>query len=127
LPTDSGFATIPLSNLTVRSFITNVADGATLPPGRTTIRGIAFDGGSGIRNVAFSSDESMAWRDAKLGRDLGRFSFRRWTSTFDAEPGRKYVLASRATSVSGEQQVDRWNPSGYARNAVETVTISVQG
>jgi hypothetical protein len=29
-------------------------------------------------------------------------------------------------SNAGEQQVNRWNPSGYARNAVETVTVAVK-
>jgi len=124
-PTDTGFATVPLSKLTIRSFITNVSDGAALTPGKTTIRGIAFDGGSGVRGVGFSSDGTATWRDATLGSDLGRFSFRRWTATFDAQPGREYLLASRATNADGEQQVDRWNPSGYARNAVETVRVAV--
>jgi len=124
-PTDSGFATVPLSNLTVRSFITNLAGGDSVPPGPTSFRGIAFDGGSGIRGVAVSSDGGTTWRDATLGPDLGRFSFRRWTATFEARPGQTYVLASRATSIAGEQQVDRWNPSGYARNAVETLTVTV--
>jgi len=124
-PTDSGFATVPLTNLTVRSFITNLTDGGSIGAGRTTIRGIAFDGGTGIRNVGVSTDGGTTWRDADLGRDLGKFSFRRWTATFDAEAGQRYVLASRAVSNAGEQQVNRWNPSGYARNPVETVTIGV--
>jgi hypothetical protein len=124
-PTDSGYATVPLSNLTVRSFITNVAGGAVLAPGTVAIRGIAFDGGNGIRSVEFSSDGGTAWSPATLGRDLGRFSFRRWTTTFRAAPGARYALASRATSTTGETQVERWNPSGYAHNAVETLAVSV--
>jgi sulfite dehydrogenase len=123
-PTDTGYATVPLSNLTVRSFITNVVDGDSVPPGTTTVRGIAFDGGSGIERIAFSTDGAQTWRDATLGPDLGRFSFRRWTATFEAQANSRYVLAARATSNAGEQQVERWNPGGYARNAVETVTIS---
>jgi DMSO/TMAO reductase YedYZ molybdopterin-dependent catalytic subunit len=125
-PTDTGFATVPLSHLTVRSFITNLTDGAAIGAGRTTIRGIAFDGGTGIRNVGVSTDGGTTWRDAELGPDLGKFSFRRWTATFDARPGQRYVLASRAVNNGGEQQVHRWNPSGYARNAVENVTVAVK-
>jgi sulfite dehydrogenase len=125
-PTDSGFATVPLTNLTVRSFITNLTDGGSIVAGRTTIRGIAFDGGTGIRSVGVSTDGGTTWRDAQLGRDLGKFSFRRWTATLDAQAGQNYVLASRAVSNAGEQQVNRWNPSGYARNAVETLTVAVK-
>jgi sulfite dehydrogenase len=62
---------------------------------------------------------------ADLGPDLGKFSFRRWSAKFDAQAGQRYVLASRAVSNAGEGQVQRWNPSGYARNAVENVSVSV--
>src|SRR4029077_1432013 len=47
-------ATIPINRFTVRSFITNVTDGAKLKPGSTTLKGIAFDGGKGIKEVAVS-------------------------------------------------------------------------
>jgi sulfite dehydrogenase (cytochrome) subunit A len=124
-PTDTGFATVPLTNLTVRSFITNLTDGAAFAAGPKTIRGIAFDGGTGIRSVEISTDGGTTWRAVALGPDLGKFSFRRWTATLEAQAGQRYVLASRAVSNAGEQQVQRWNPSGYARNAVETVTVSV--
>src|SRR5438067_1713190 len=45
-------ATIPINRFTVRSFITSLADGARLKPGSTTLKGIAFDGGKGIKEVA---------------------------------------------------------------------------
>jgi DMSO/TMAO reductase YedYZ molybdopterin-dependent catalytic subunit len=124
-PSDTGFATVPLTNLTVRSFITNFTDGAAIGAGRKTIRGIAFDGGTGIRSVEISSDGGTTWRPTDLGPDLGKFSFRRWTATFDAQAGQRYVLASRAVSNAGEGQVQRWNPSGYARNAVDNLSVSV--
>ena len=47
-------ATIPINRFDVRSFITSVADGAKLKPGGTTLKGIAFDGGKGIKEVAVS-------------------------------------------------------------------------
>jgi hypothetical protein len=46
-------ATRPIGRFNVRSFITSVSDGARLPAGReAVVRGIAFDGGQGIREVA---------------------------------------------------------------------------
>src|ERR1700746_2151923 len=45
-------APIPINRFTVRSFITNVTDGAKLKAGKTMLKGIAFDGGKGIREVA---------------------------------------------------------------------------
>jgi hypothetical protein len=59
-------ATIPINRFTIRSFITSVADGAKLKAGRTTLRGIAFDGGKGIKEVAVSTDGGKTWTNAKL-------------------------------------------------------------
>src|ERR1700738_3279856 len=70
--------TIPINRFTVRSFITNVTDGAKLKPGGIALKGIAFDGGKGIKEVAVSIDGGNSWTPAKLGKDLGKYSFREW-------------------------------------------------
>src|SRR5882724_4395328 len=64
-PGETVKVTVPISRFNVRSFITSLADGAKIPAGRETIvRGIAFDGGDGIREVAFSADDGQSWRAA---------------------------------------------------------------
>jgi sulfite dehydrogenase (cytochrome) subunit A len=123
-PTDSGYATVPIARLTVRSFITNLADGSTVRSGRARVRGIAFDGGSGIRSVELSTDGAKTWSGARLLPAPSPYSFRRWEADFAAAAGTTYTLASRATSNAGEVQIERWNPSGYERNAVETLTVT---
>lgn len=119
-------ATIPINRFTVRSFITSVADGAKLKTGNTTLRGIAFDGGAGIKEVAVSTDGGKTWTNARLGKDLGKYSFREWKLPVKLAAG-AYDLKVRATSNSGETQPDapRWNPAGYLRNVVETVRVAV--
>ncbi|MGA2396114.1 MAG: molybdopterin-dependent oxidoreductase [Candidatus Lustribacter sp.] len=124
-PTDTGYATVPIGRLTVRSFITNLAPGATVRAGRVGVRGIAFDGGSGIRTVEFSADGGTSWTPALVRPPLGPYSFHRWETTFFAPPG-AYRLASRATNNLGETQIERWNPSGYAHDAIETVAVTAQ-
>ena len=120
-------ATIPINRFNVRSFVTSLSDGGKVPVGlRTTVRGIAFDGGDGISAVAFSADGGRSWSDAHLGRDLGNYSFRTWTAQFKpATPG-LYSLKVRAINRKGETQpMDAtWNPAGYMRNVVETVNVS---
>lgn len=120
--------TLPIHRFNVRSFITSVADGGRLAVGRRhVIRGIAFDGGFGIRDVLFSGDDGQTWRAAELGRDLGRFAFREWTVDFTVtRPGRR-VLMARATNRLGQSQPMEplWNPSGYMRNVVEKVEVEV--
>jgi DMSO/TMAO reductase YedYZ molybdopterin-dependent catalytic subunit len=118
-------ATIPINRFTVRSFITNLNDGARLKAGRTALRGIAFDGGKGIKEVAVSIDGGKTWTQARLGRDLGRYSFREWRLPVKLAAG-SYDLKVRATNNAGETQAGepRWNPAGYLRNVVETVRVT---
>jgi len=117
--------TVPINRFDVRSFITNVADGARLAAGRELrVRGIAFDGGYGIREVALSSDGGRTWREAALGKDLGKYSFREWQATIALAAGR-HELKVRAVNAIGQSQPLEalWNPAGYMRNVVETTHV----
>jgi len=118
-------ATVPINRFKVRSFITNVADGATLKARtQSTLKGIAFDGGTGIKAVAVSIDGGNTWAPAKLGADLGKYSFREWQMPVRLAVG-EYDLKVRATSNGGEVQPIKplWNGAGYLRNVVETVRV----
>lgn len=116
-------ATRPIGRLNVRSFITSLADGAQVHAGRSmTVRGIAFDGGQGIREVAWSSDGGQTWRGADLGADIGNYSFREFT--FVLKPPKGAIdLRVRAWNRSGQSQPMEalWQPAGYMRNVVESV------
>jgi DMSO/TMAO reductase YedYZ molybdopterin-dependent catalytic subunit len=118
-------ATRPIGRFNVRSFITSLSDGARLAAGReTVVRGIAFDGGQGIREVAYSTDGGQSWRGARLGEDLGRYSFREFSFAFTPARGR-YDLRVRAWNRSGQSQPMQalWQPAGYMRNVVESVKV----
>jgi sulfite dehydrogenase len=125
-PGSTGFATMPINKMDVRSFVTNIADGASLKAGTTVLRGIAFDGGSGIRRVELSTDGGTTWRDAALEQDYGKYSFRRWNTRWEARPG-SYTLAVRATANDGSVQTSTpiWNPSGYMLNTIGTYKVTV--
>ena len=119
-------ATRPIGRFNVRSFITSVQNGAQLRAGQqTVVRGIAFDGGQGIREVAYSTDGGQTWREARLGNDLGRYSFREFTFAFTPEKG-SHDLRVRAWNRSGQgQPMDAlWQPAGYMRNVVERVSVT---
>jgi sulfite dehydrogenase (cytochrome) subunit A len=119
-------ATIPINRFAVRSFITNVSDGAKVSAsGTTKLKGIAFDGGRGIKEVAISTNNGESWTPAKLGKDLGRYSFREWTLPVKLGPG-THDLRVRATNNAGDTQPMEatWNPAGYLRNVVETVRVT---
>jgi DMSO/TMAO reductase YedYZ molybdopterin-dependent catalytic subunit len=118
-------ATVPINRLTVRSFITSLANDAKVRAGKTTLKGIAFDGGRGIREVTVSTDDGRSWTPARLGRDFGKYSFRQWTLPVKLAAG-AHDLRVRATNNAGETQPmePRWNPAGYLRNVVETVRVT---
>ena len=118
-------ATRPIGRFTVRSFITSIINGAHVSAGRAlAVRGIAFDGGQGIREVAYSTDGGQSWRPATLGPDVGRYSFREFKFGFTPARG-EHDLRVRAWNRSGQSQPMEalWQPAGYMRNVVESVRI----
>lgn len=127
-PGETPKKTVPISRFTIRSFITSLRDGAQIAAGRETIvRGIAFDSGQGIREVQFSADGGRTWRGTTLGRDLGRYSFREWTTAFAPTRSGPLKIMARAFNRIGESQPldPLWNPAGYMRNVVEQVAVTV--
>jgi len=124
-PGTRDFARQPISTMVPRAFITNVADGSrrhwqsALPVG-----GIAFGGTAGAARVEVSADGGATWRDAALGPDAGRYSFRRFDTVVAAPRGTARLLA-RCTSTAGVVQplTGMWNPGGYLRGQVEAVNV----
>lgn len=120
--------TRPIGRYNVRSFITSLTEGQRLSAGKElSVRGIAFDGGYGITEVLFSEDGGKNWREAQLGKDLGKYSFREWTIPFTPKSSANYELKVKATNRIGQSQPREalWNPAGYMRNVIETVRVSV--
>lgn len=127
-PGTTAKATLPISRLNVRSFITNVPEGSAFRAGKQErLKGIAFDGGAGIREVLVSADGGQSWRAAVLGADLGRFSFREWHLPLTLTRTGQTELLVKATNRVGESQPVEplWNPAGYMRNVVERIRVEV--
>lgn len=120
--------TKPIGQLRIRSFITSLRGGETVRQGETIVlRGIAFDGGGGISTVEISDDNGQHWQAATLSKSLGKYSFQEWQATWKPKAKGNVALKVRARNRLGEQQpsVSTWNPSGYARNVVETTHVLV--
>ena len=103
--------TRPIGRYNVRSFITAPVEAGHLAAGQDlTVKGIAFDGGI----------------DARLSEDLGKYSFRGFEASLRLPAG-AHRLMSRATGKDGSTQpMDaQWNPPGYMRNVIETVSVTV--
>jgi sulfite dehydrogenase len=120
--------TVPINRMTVRSFIIlPVADARLAVGAPVSVKGIAFDGGYGIREVDLSDDGGTTWRRTQLGPDLGRYSFREWSAVWQPSRPGAYRLMARAFNTIGESQDAEplWNPAGYLRNSIEHVDVQV--
>jgi hypothetical protein len=118
---------VPIQRFNVRSFITNLLDGAEVKKGSAEVKGFAFDGGYGIKTVLVSNDGGKNWKEAELGEDLGRYSFRGWKTELPFNQEGPATLKVRAINRIGQSQPDEalWNPSGYMRNVVEKTEVKV--
>ena len=118
----------PITTMVVNSLITSLRTGQRIERGRAIeVRGLAWDGGSGIARVDVSIDGGASWREAALGADLGRYSFREFSFDAPAADAGSRIVMARATNRSGETQVDKLihNPAGYHHNVIQRVQVEV--
>jgi sulfite dehydrogenase (cytochrome) subunit A len=119
--------TVPITEIVVNSLIADPLEGNEVDRSGFTIRGVAWDRGAGINRVEVSLDAGRSWRDALLGPPLGPYAYRRFTVVTDLMRPGTYNLLSRATSNTGEKQVDRLkiNPAGYHNNLPRPIPVVV--
>lgn len=113
---------IPINRMPVRSFLISPDGESKIPAGMPVrVRGIAFSGYGGVAKVDVSADGLKTWEPARLGEDLGRYSFRMWEFTWTPKTTGRYTLAVRASDSTGNTQPDEglWNPGGYLWNKIE--------
>jgi DMSO/TMAO reductase YedYZ molybdopterin-dependent catalytic subunit len=117
----------PITTMVVNSLITSLKNGQQVPRGKAIqIKGIAWDGGSGIGQVEVTMD-GQRWQRAELGRDLGRFSFREFSLAVPGREGGSVAVMARATARSGETQVEQLihNPAGYHHNVIQRLYVEI--
>lgn len=118
----------PITEIVVNSMITNLEEGAQVKNGQPVdVKGIAWDGGYGIAEVAVSTDDGKTWEPAALGRDLGRFAWRQWTYTLTPAAVGTVTVKVRARNNSGQTQVEKllFNGAGYHNNVVQALPLTV--
>jgi DMSO/TMAO reductase YedYZ molybdopterin-dependent catalytic subunit len=125
-PGQTGVPFVPINRMVPRSFVTNIRSGAKVQVGTPTLaRGIAFGGDSAVAQVDLSSDGGGTWQAAQLGKDEGKYSFRRWEARFALPSTGKHSLLVRCTNANNVTQPDvaNWNPAGFMRNVIEPVPV----
>lgn len=118
----------PITEIVVNSLMTNIRNGQRFHLGQPIeIKGIAWDGGRGIRLVEISTDGGYTWRNAALGKDYGNYSWRQFSYGFHPAKKGRYDILARATNRAGSTQTFEliWNPAGYHHNVVQKVSVDV--
>jgi sulfite dehydrogenase (cytochrome) subunit A len=120
--------TTPITEILVNSLIVTPVAGTVLRRGEPAhLSGQAWDGGAGIAAVEISFDGRRSWRDATLGKNLGRFAWREFRVPIDTSRPGPVEVAVRARSRDGSQQPDKltFNAAGYHDNIVQTLNLEV--
>jgi len=118
----------PITAMVVNSLITSLRSGQQIARGSPLeVRGLAWDGGAGIAKVDVSVDSGSTWVPAKLGRDLGRYSFREFSLAAPTREQGSRVVMSRATNASGQTQVSELihNQAGYHHNVIQRIYVEI--
>jgi DMSO/TMAO reductase YedYZ molybdopterin-dependent catalytic subunit len=125
-PGQKGVKLVPVTRMPPRSFLTNIRAGETLHAGAPTeARGIAFGGDCGVARVDLSIDGGKSWPPTELGKDEGKYGFRRWHALFTLPARGDHSLMVRCTNSNGVTQpaAPVWNPAGYLNNTIETTHV----
>lgn len=127
-PESKDFPTIAITAMGPRAFITSHGDGETVALGKPLVlEGIAFGGDAALERVDLVG---KGWTiPCDLGPDEhGPYAFRRWSVNLPQVAGDFEGVGVRAKNVNGAVQPETlvWNPSGYARNVIERITLRAQ-
>ena len=120
----------PLSWMEVKSVIAKPKNHAKYKAGSNIqIKGVAFDGGSGIAKVEISLDGGTSWKETSLGKELGKYAFRVFTYNLKPLNKGKLTIMARATNNKGQTQPFAheigWNHGGYAYNGIDTIELEI--
>lgn len=126
--TQMNATTEPITEMVVNSMVTAPEHGHTMRAAETVeVRGLAWDGGYGVKRVEFSVDGGQVWREAELGKEAGRFAFRTFSFPFTPPSAGVYQVMARASNSVGQTQVEKliFNPAGYHNNVIRPLTVNV--
>lgn len=118
---------VPVTLQKVDSVITHPAQGQTFKPGRVTLRGVAWGGGSPLAGVEVSLDGGGSWAAAELVGPAAPAAWRLWQFVTPSLPPGRHMAMARATNADGDVQpaAPPWNAKGYGNNAIPQVEFVV--
>lgn len=122
--------TKPITTMNVKSYI-GYPTSKTLIKLDTSVvvKGVAFDSGSGIKDVLISFDGGKSWDSSELETELSPYAFRVFKFGFKPKNRGSLTIMAKAINSLGEEQPSaqdiKWNHGGYKYNGIDSVTIKV--
>jgi len=116
-----------VTDISLKSIITQPEVGATLLSGETTILGAAYAGEKNVEKVEISTDNGKSWQAAEFIGPHEPFAWRHWQYVWHVPQPGSYSILSRAIDSDGSvQPMDgTWNKHGYNNNGVREHSVSV--
>lgn len=128
----SGDEGIPVTHMRVKSLMVppGIPDwytrGRLVERGPVALCGRAWSGG-GVPVAKVEVGIDGEWQEATLDPPVGRYAWRGWRFTWDAQPG-EHELMCRATDEAGSVQPLEapWDSGGFGNNVVHRVAVTVR-
>ena len=122
--------TKPITTMNVKSVIGYPENGMKVyHNSHVVVRGVAFDDGTGIRDVFVSTDEGKTWNKALLKQENGRYAYTEFRYAFKPTKYGKLKFMAKAVNRLGQEQPFAkdigWNHGGYKYNGIDEVTVEV--
>lgn len=117
-----------VTGIDIKSIIVEPAGGQALSAGIVPIRGAAYAGEAGIKQVEVSVDNGTTWHRAALIGLEQKYAWRHWEYLWEVNAGGDYTIMARATDTSGRRQTEtaHWNALGYGNNGVREHAVTVR-
>jgi DMSO/TMAO reductase YedYZ molybdopterin-dependent catalytic subunit len=116
-----------IESMPVKSLITFPKSGIETRANKPLqLRGHAWAGDSGVKEMYTSIDFGATWRSAKLKKPANRLAWQHWTALVEFPQAGYYEVWARAVDDRGRAQpmaLPAWNPRGYLNNACHRVAI----
>lgn len=129
-PNNLAPTTKPLTTMNVKSYIGFPMPNSVFKKNSTIVcKGVAFDEGSGIKEVLISTNAGKSWQKAELGKELSPYAFRTFSFKIDSSKAKRITIRAKAINNNGDEQPFahdiKWNRGGYKYNGIDSVSIKV--
>lgn len=113
-----------LAPIKTQSRIDTPRDGSSIKAGRVAIAGVAWAPTRGISKVEVSVDDGP-WREATLGPELAKTTWRQWWIDWSATPGEPSISVRATDGTGALQSSNRTPPEPNGAEGWQIVNVTV--